>query len=212
VLFLITIGGLYVGWVTPTEAACLGAFFSLVMMIGKRRELRKLSILIKKSFTETIRTTCMIFLILIGAGLYSFFLTLAQVPQALSTWITGLSIHPLGIVAIFLLFLVPMGMFLDGFSMLIITLPIAFPVVVNQLGFSPIWFGILCTKLVELGCITPPVGMNVYVIAGMNPDVPLADVFRGCLWFMMLDLIIIIVLFFFPVISTWLPSTMYVVK
>jgi TRAP-type C4-dicarboxylate transport system permease large subunit len=110
------------------------------------------------------------------------------------------------------MFLIPLGMFLDSFSVLVISLPIVFPVVVNVYGYDAIWFGILCTKLCEFGLITPPVGLNVYVLASVRRDVPLHDIFRGCLWFLIFDVITIAILFLFPVISIWLPSTMYTWK
>ena len=154
----------------------------------------------------------MVFLVLIGAGLYSFFLTLAQVPQGLSNWVATLPLPPYAIVGLFLIFLIPLGMFLDSFSVLVISLPIVFPVVVNHLGYDPIWFGILCTKLCEFGLITPPVGLNVYVLSSVRRDIPLTDIFRGCLWFLLFDVVTVALLWLFPIISTWLPSTMYTWK
>ena len=211
-LFFIVIGGLYIGFFTPTEAAATGAFFTLIMVFIRKKQAGKLSIALSVSFVNTLRTTCMVFLVLIGAGLYSFFLTLAQVPQTLSAWVAGLAIPPLGIVGLFLILLIPLGMFLDSFSVLVISLPIVFPVVVNQLGYDAIWFGILCTKMCEFGLITPPVGLNVYVLASVRRDVPLTDIFRGCLWFLLFDVVTIIVLWLFPVLTTWLPGTMYTWK
>ncbi|MBC8460905.1 MAG: TRAP transporter large permease [Deltaproteobacteria bacterium] len=211
-LFFIVIGGLYIGFFTPTEAAATGAFFALIMVFIRRKQAGKLSIALSTSFVNTLRTTCMVFLVLMGAGLYSFFLTLAQVPQVLSAWVAALAIPPVGVVGLFLILLIPLGMFLDSFSVLVISLPIIFPVVVNQLGYDAIWFGILCTKMCEFGLITPPVGLNVYVLASVRPDVPLTDIFRGCLWFLLFDLVTITVLWLFPVLTTWLPGTMYTWK
>ncbi|MBU0733380.1 MAG: TRAP transporter large permease [Proteobacteria bacterium] len=211
-LFFIVIGGLYIGFFTPTEAAATGAFFALIMVFIRRKQAGKLSIAFSTSFVNTLRTTCMVFLVLMGAGLYSFFLTLAQVPQVLSAWIAALAIPPVGVVGLFLILLIPLGMFLDSFSVLVISLPIIFPVVVNQLGYDAIWFGILCTKMCEFGLITPPVGLNVYVLASVRPDVPLTDIFKGCLWFLLFDLVTITVLWLFPVLTTWLPGTMYTWK
>jgi len=208
-LFFIVIGGLYAGWFTPTEAASAGAFFSLVMMLLRRAEGGKLSFKIKESFKETLRTTCMVFIVLIGAGLYSFFLTLAQVPQSVSAWVGTLPIPKLAIVALFLLVYIPLGMFMDSFSMLIITLPIMFPIVVNQFGFDPVWFGVLSTKMCEIGLITPPVGLNVYVLASVAKDVPLEEIFKGCFWFIIFEVISTSIILFFPILSTFLPGTMY---
>lgn len=208
-LFLVVIGGLYMGVFTPTEAASTGAFFALIMVLIRRKRAGKLSTALSVSFVNTLRTTCMVFLVLIGAGLYSFFLTLAQVPQTLSAWVAVLPIPPIGIIGLFLILLIPLGMFLDSFSVLVISLPIIFPVVVNQLGYDAIWFGILCTKMCEFGLITPPVGLNVYVLASVRPDVPLMDIFKGCLWFLLFDAVTITILWLFPILSTWLPGTMY---
>lgn len=208
-LFFIVIGGLYAGWFTPTEAASAGAFFALIMMLIRRAEGGKLGFKIKEGFKETLRTTCMVFIVLIGAGLYSFFLTLAQVPQSISAWVGILPIPKLMIVALLLLLYIPLGMFMDSFSMLIITLPITFPIVVNQFGFDPVWFGVLCTKMCEIGLITPPVGLNVYVLAGVAKDVPLEDIFKGCFWFIIFEVISTSIILFFPILSTYLPGAMY---
>lgn len=210
VLFFLVIGGMYIGWFTPTEAASVGAFAGLMMVLfGGRVERGNLAPTIRASFLDTLRTTCMVFLILIGAGLYAFFLTLAQVPQAVSSWVGSLPVPPWMIVALFLLTYLPMGMFMDTFSMLIITQPIMFPIVTKQLGFDPIWFGILCTKMAEIGLMTPPVGLNVYVLSGVVRDIPMHDIFKGCSWFVVFEAISTALIFAFPLISTWLPSTMY---
>lgn len=208
-LFLVVVGGIYIGWFTPTEAAAVGAFVAFTGMILRRKTIdEQLSYAIFDCFRSTLRTTCMVFIIIVGAGLYSFFLTLAQVPQMISMWVATLPFPPLVIVGLFLLIYIPLGMLLDSFSLLLVTLPIMYPVVVTQLGFSPLWFGILSTKLCEIGLITPPVGLNVYVLAGVVRDVPLADIFKGCLWFVIFELITTAILFLFPLLSTWLPATM----
>ena len=210
VLFFLVIGGMYIGWFTPTEAASVGAFTGLLMMLfGGRVEKGKMGENIKRCFLDTLRTTCMVFMILIGAGLYAKFLTLAQVPQVVSMWVGGLPLSPWMIVALFLIVYIPLGMFMDTFSMLIITQPIMFPIVTAQLGFNPIWFGVLCVKMAEVGLMTPPVGLNVYVLAGVVRDVPMNEIFRGCAWFLIFEAVSIVVLFLFPLISTYIPMTMY---
>jgi len=210
VLFFLVIGGMYIGWFTPTEAASVGAFAGLMMILfGGRVEKGKLGEAIKLAFLDTLRTTCMVFLILIGAGLYAFFLTLAQVPQTVSSWVGSLPLSPWTIVVLFLMIYIPLGMFMDTFSMLIITQPIMFPIVTQQLGFDPIWFGVLCVRMSELGLITPPVGLNVYVLSGVVRDVPMHDIFKGCSWFWVFNIVATAVLFAFPVISTFLPASMY---
>jgi C4-dicarboxylate transporter DctM subunit len=210
VLFILVIGGMYIGWFTPTEAASVGAFAALLMMfLAGRVEQGKRWESFKNSFKDTLRTTCMVFMILIGAGLYAKFLTLAQVPQVVSAWVGGLPLSPWMIVVLFLVVYIPLGMFMDTFSMLIITQPIMFPIVTAQLGFNPIWFGVLCVKMAEVGLITPPVGLNVYVLSGVVRDVPMNEIFRGCYWFLLFEIVSIIILFSFPWISTVIPDSMY---
>jgi len=210
ILFLVVIGGIYIGWFTPTEAASVGAFVAFISLVVRRKELgtEKFSSALVECFSSAVRTTCMVFIVIVGAGLYSFFLTLAQVPQMISMWVATLPVPPMAVVAMFLVLYIPLGMFLDSFSLLLVTLPIMFPVVTGQLGFNALWFGILSTKMCEIGLITPPVGLNVYVLAGVVRDVPLASIFKGCLWFVVFELVSTALLFFFPVISTWLPMSM----
>ncbi|WP_319524385.1 TRAP transporter large permease [uncultured Desulfosarcina sp.] len=208
-LFFIVVGGIYIGWFTPTEAAAVGAFVSFIAMIIRRKQMDEtLQAAIKDCFISTLRTSCMVFIVIVGAGLYSFFLTLAQVPQMVSAWVATLPVPPLIIVGLFLVLYIPLGMLLDSFSLLLVTLPIMYPVVVDQMGFSALWFGILSTKLCEVGLISPPVGLNVYVLAGVVRDVQLADIFKGCLWFVLFELVAAVVLFSFPSLSYWLPMTM----
>lgn len=207
-LFLVVMGGIYGGICTPSEAAGLGALVALIMMLLAKGEKGSLKEKIRTSLTDTLHTCAMIFLILIGGYTYSFFITLCGIPATVDTWVAGLNVSPMFIVVIFLLFLVPLGMFLDPFSILVISLPISFPVVVHTLGYNALWFGILCTKLVEIALITPPVGLNVYVIAGIAPDVPLTDIFKGASWFIIFDIVVIAILLAFPEVVTFLPNTM----
>jgi len=208
-LFLTVVGGIYIGWFTPTEAAAVGAFISFMAMVVRQKQLQEsFWNATKDCFISALRTSCMVFIVIVGAGLYSFFLTLAQVPQMVSAWVATLPVPPIIIVGLFLLLYIPLGMLLDSFSLLLVTLPIMFPVVVDQMGFSAFWFGILSTKLCEVGLISPPVGLNVYVLAGVVRDVPLADIFKGCLWFVLFELVAALVLFIFPSLSCWLPMTM----
>jgi C4-dicarboxylate transporter DctM subunit len=208
-LFFIVVGGSYIGWFTPTEAAAVGAFVSFIAMVVRRRQLQEpFGEALKDCFISTLRTSCMVFIVIVGAGLYSYFLTLAQVPQMVSAWVATLPVPPMVVVGLFLLLYIPLGMLLDSFSLLLVTLPIMFPVVVDQMGFNALWFGILSTKLCEVGLISPPVGLNVYVLAGVVRDVPLADIFKGCMWFVVFELVAALVLFGFPSLSYWLPMTM----
>jgi C4-dicarboxylate transporter DctM subunit len=208
-LFITVIGGLYIGWFTPTEAAAVGSSVTFLLMWARRKQISgKLWPRIVTCFADCLRTTGMVFIVIVGAGLYAYFLTLAQVPQKVCAWAADAPIPPLAIVGLFSLIYIPLGMFVDSFSVMLITLPIMFPVVVGVFGMSPIWFGVLSTMLCEIGLITPPVGLNVYVLAGVVRHVPLPDIFRGCFVFVIMQAIMVFFLFVFPSLATWLPSTM----
>lgn len=207
VLFLIVLGGIYSGYMTPTEAAAVGAFSAFVMLVFKPNKHGRLKQMFIDSCRSSITTTVMILFTMIGAGVFSYFLSLAQIPQLLSAFVAGSNVSPTVIVILFLVIYFPLGMFLDAFSMLVITLPIMFPTI-KALGFDPIWFGILAVKMCEIGLITPPVGLNVYVIAGIDRETPLTRIFRGAWWFVIMEVITIVILFSFPWIVTWLPDSM----
>jgi tripartite ATP-independent transporter DctM subunit len=203
-LFLLVIGGLYIGVFSPTEAASIGAVGALFLAIlNKRFSFPMLA----NALIETVKTTAMIFTILIGAILFNNFLILASVPTLISDWITGL---PLGREAILLVILgmyLVLGCLLDSLAMVLLTIPIVFPII-KALGFDPVWFGIIVVMVVELGLITPPIGMNVFVIKGIAKDVPLEDIFRGVTPFVVAQILLIAILVMFPPIALWLPSTM----
>ena len=207
VLFLVVLGGIYLGFVTPTEAGALGAFVAFLMLCLSRSARPKLGRNLYESFRSSATTTVMIMMTIVGAGVFSYFLSLAQVPQAIASAVVEAPLHPMLIIGLLLLIYFPLGMFLDAFSMLVITLPIMFPTVMS-LGFDPIWFGILAVKMCEIGLITPPVGLNVYVIAGIDRSTPLSQIFRGAWWFVIMEIVTTLILFFFPILVTWLPDNM----
>lgn len=207
VLFMVVMGGIYLGLVTPTEAGAVGAFSALIMLLMHRASWQGMTGRIVDSFRSTIDTTVMIMFTMIGAAVFSYFLTLIQVPNQLAQAVVGSGLPPYLIIIMLLLVFVPLGMFLDAFSMMVITIPIMFPTV-QSLGFNPIWFGILAVKMCEIGLITPPVGLNVYVIAGIDRETPLPEIFRGALWFVLMEVVTIMILFAFPVIITVLPDLM----
>src|SRR5690625_734285 len=206
-LFIFVLGGIYVGLVTPTEAGAIGAFVAFIMLLASRAARPKLAAKIYESFRSSISTTVMILMTMVGAGIFSYFLSLAGVPQIISQMVTQADVPPLMVIFLLLSIYFPLGMFLDAFSMLVITLPIMYPTVVS-LGFDPIWFGILCVKMCEIGLITPPVGLNVYVIAGIDKKTPLHQIFSGAWWFVFMEIAATAILFFFPILVTWLPDTM----
>jgi tripartite ATP-independent transporter DctM subunit len=203
-LFLLVIGGLYIGVFSPTEAASIGAVGALALGILNRSLTFRL---LGRSLLDTAKTTAMIFTILIGAILFNNFLILASMPTLVSGWITGL---PLGKTAILLVILgmyFILGCLLDSLAMILLTIPIVFPII-QALSYDPVWFGIIIVMVVELGLITPPIGMNVFVIKGIAREVPLETIFRGAMPFVGAQIILILILVAFPEIALWLPSTM----
>lgn len=208
-LFILVLGGIYVGWFTPTEAAAVGAFGAFIFMLMQGKRLSStLWAAIAHSFIDALRTTTMAFMVVVGAAIYAFFLTVAEVPQMICTWAATAHIPPLAMLVVFALIYIMLGMFLDSLSLMLVTIPIMFPVVVNVYGMSPVWFGVLCTLLCEIGLITPPVGLNAYVLAGVVRHVSLIDIFRGCFPFVLIELLMVALLFAFPLLATWLPMTM----
>ncbi len=203
-LFVLVIGGIYLGILTPTEAAGVGATGALLLAVLRRR--MSWTVLMT-CLMDTVRTTAMLFTILIGAILVNNLLILSNVAGALSDWIGGLALAPLTVMAVILLIYLVMGCVLDALAMIILTIPIFFPIVLS-LGFDPIWFGIVVVMVVELGLITPPVGMNMFVIKGMTRDVTLGQIYLGVLPFCLAQILLIALIVAFPAIAIWLPGTM----
>jgi len=204
VLFLAIIGALYFGIVTPTEAAAVGAF--LTMLIGiLRGRLGWRAIL--GSLTEALRTSVAIYTIIIGAVLFGYFLAITRTPQNITAFLTELDLGAYGTLLLILAFFLIAGCILDAMAMIILMVPIVFPVI-QGLGFDPVWFGIIIVVTVELGLITPPVGMNVFVINSIARDVPLTTVFRGIIPFVAADVLRLLLYIAFPAIVMWLPNTM----
>lgn len=202
VLFVIIIGGIYSGLFTVTEAAGVGAIAAFLMAVAKRGvSLRD----IMEGGREAVSATAMIFLILIGAALFSQFVALSGLATDLARLLTGSELNRYVVLLLILLVYVPLGMFLEPISMCLITLPIVFPAV-QSLGFDPIWFGIIVVKMSELANITPPVGVNVFVIHGIARDVPIGKVFRGASIFLVLEVVTLAILIAFPAIATFLPE------
>ena len=201
-LFLVVMGLIYTGVATPTEAGAIGCLIALViaLCIGTLKWSNFI-----EGLLEAGRVTAMVFAIVMGASVLGLFFASTGVAMKMAQWMTGLNAPGtwllIGILCIYL----PLGMVLEPISMMLLTLPVVYPIV-TSLGFNGVWFGILLIKVVELGMITPPVGINVYVIAGIAPDVKLENVFRGCLWFIIADIFVIGILIIFPQISLWLPS------
>jgi tripartite ATP-independent transporter DctM subunit len=203
-LFLFVIGGIYGGLFTATEAAGMGAGGAFLIGIARRR-LSGPDIL--RSLLEATRTTAAVFTVLIGAILFGYFLTITQTPQKVTEFLTGLGLGRYGVLALIMLMYLVLGCLMDALAMIILTVPIIFPVI-KQLGFDPIWFGVIIVMVVELGLIHPPVGMNIFVIKSVVEDAKISTIFYGVLPFILTDLLRLALLIAFPIIALWLPSKM----
>ncbi len=204
-LIMLVLGGIYSGFVTATEAAAIGALGAFVLMIFAKQLSRAT---FKDSMLETARTTGMIFLLLVGASIFTGFMAISGVPQKLAEVIVEAKLSVAMVILIVCIVYIFLGCFLDSISMMLLTLPVLLPVL-KSLDINLIWFGIIVVKLVEIGCITPPFGITVYVVKGVvGNTVPLEEVFRGIWWFLAMEILTLIILIFFPVISTILPDTM----
>jgi len=203
-LFAFVIGGIYGGLFTATEAGGMGAAGAFLIGIARRR-LSGPDIL--RSLLEATRTTAAVFTVLIGAILFGYFLTITQTPQKVTEFLTGLGIGRYGVLALIMIMYLVLGCLMDALAMIILTVPIIFPVVV-ALGFDPIWFGVIIVMTVELGLIHPPVGMNIFVIKSVVDDVKISTIFYGVLPFIITDIVRLILLIAFPILALWLPSKM----
>ncbi len=203
-LFVFVIGGLYGGFFTPTEAGGVGATgaFLLGVLRGKLDRAGRLEALLSAT-----HTAAAVFTVLIGALIFGYFLTMTQTPQKLTGFLTELGLGPYGVLALIMLMYLVLGCLMDAMAMIILTVPIIFPVIV-QLGFDPIWFGIIIVMTVELGLIHPPVGMNVFVIKSVVHDVSFTTIFKGVIPFVVTDLLRLLILIAFPLIALWLPGRM----
>jgi tripartite ATP-independent transporter DctM subunit len=207
-LFAFVIGGLYglpfIPKFTPTEAGGVGAAGAFIIGVLRRR-LDRASI--RRSLLQATRTAAAVFTVLIGALLFGYFLTVTQTPQKVTEFLTGLGLGRYGVLALIMLMYLVLGCLMDALAMIILTIPIIFPVI-TALGFDPIWFGVIIVMTVELGLIHPPVGMNVFVIKSVVQDVKFSTIFYGVLPFIATDLIRLVILIAFPILATFLPSRM----
>jgi C4-dicarboxylate transporter, DctM subunit len=203
-LFVAIIGSIYFGLATATEAAAVGSFLTALIGIFRGRlGPRKLL----DSLVEALRTSVAIYTILIGAILFGYFLAVTQTPQKITAFLTGLQLGSYGTLALILVLFILLGCILDAMAMIILLVPIVFPVIL-QLGFDPIWFGVIIVMTVELGLITPPVGMNVFVINSIAREQSLPTIFRGVMPFVLVDIFRLALLIAFPLLVLWLPQTM----
>ena len=203
-LFIAVMGGMFIGWFTPTEAASIGAFGSLIIALARRSLTWKM---LKRSILETVRTSCMVLMIIAGALVFSRFLAITRIPVDLAVFLSSLPLPGWMIIASILFTFVLLGTVVDNLALVLMTIPIFLPVI-HKLNVDLIWFGVMIVAVVQIGVISPPVGVNAYVVSGMMREISLQTVFRGCIPYIGALLIGIVLLMLFPQLATWLPSLM----
>jgi len=202
ILFSLVIVGLFLGWFSPTQAGAVGAAGALLIGVASRQ-------LTWQSFLgavkDALRITCMVMVIVTGATIFGHFMAVTKIPFILADWVVGLPLPTAAIMGVIVLIYLIGGCFMDALALITLTIPILYPVVL-ALGFDPIWFGVIIVLVTEMGVITPPVGVNVYVIKGIAKDVPLETIFKGILPFLVALIVAISILMAFPQIATFLPN------
>jgi tripartite ATP-independent transporter DctM subunit len=202
IIFVLVMGGLFAGIFTPTEAGALGAFFALIVALI-RRNLSWKGFL--SALSDTTRISCMIMVIVAGATVFGHFLAVSRIPYDIASWISSFDLPPVVIMCFIIFIYLIGGCFMDSLGLIMLTIPIFFPVVMD-LGYDPIWFGVIIVLVTEMGVVTPPVGPNVYVVSGIARDVPLTTIFKGIIPFLMAMIVATGIILIFPQIATFLPS------
>jgi C4-dicarboxylate transporter, DctM subunit len=205
-LFLVSIGGIYAGIFTATEGAGIGAFGAFVFALARRALTWRV---LREVLLDSARTTSMLFMILIGALVFANYINFTSLPFDLTNFVEQFKVHPLMVVVAICAIYVVLGTAMEELSMVLLTVPIFFPLV-TQLGFDPVWFGILIVVIVEIGLISPPVGMNLFVLSSLLPEVSTPTLFRGVIPFVVADIVRLGILIAFPAISLWLPSALHI--
>jgi C4-dicarboxylate transporter DctM subunit len=203
-LFLLVMGGIYGGIFTPTEAAAVGAFGAFLLIVGNRMLNRQT---LTDSLLATGQTTAMVMFIMVGAMIFNYFLAITKIPIEMARLASALAIDRYLILAVIMFVFIALGCVMDVLAMIMLVVPLILPVI-TALGFDPIWFGVVLCVICEMGLITPPVGLNVYVIAGMAKDVPMFTVFRGIMPFLYADVVLLCILTVFPQVAMLLPDLM----
>lgn len=202
IIFVLVMGGLFIGFFTPTEAGAMGAFFTLLIAVIRRQ-------LTWKGFFdalgETTRITCMIMVIVAGATVFGHFLAVSRIPYDIAGWISSFALPAWVIMSFIILGYLIGGCFIDALALIMLTIPIFYPVII-KFGFDPIWFGVIIVLVTQMGVITPPVGVNAYIVSGVARDVPLQTIFRGCVPLLIAMIVLTFLLIPFPWIATYLPS------
>ncbi|MDH4247466.1 MAG: TRAP transporter large permease subunit, partial [Deltaproteobacteria bacterium] len=204
-LFVVTIGGIYMGIFSPTEAAAIGALGVIVLgFLGRRLSVRDLI----RSLESTVLTSCMLFMIIIAATLFSVFVVQTHLPEVLAETALAMNMPGTLVMTLIVVTYILMGCVLEGIGMMLITVPVFLPLVVHY-GYDPVWFGVIVVIVVEVGLMNPPVGMNLFVIQAQAPDVRLRNIYLGILPFLIAPVILIGLLFLFPQIALWFPTWLY---
>jgi tripartite ATP-independent transporter DctM subunit len=203
IVFAISLGGLFAGLFTPTEAGGVGVASMLLVTLVKKRLTWNM---LHKSLQDATRTSAMILFLVAGATIFGRFMAITRIPFELANWVGALNFPPFIILLIVLFFYLVLGTFIDSLPLMLLTVPIFYPVVVETLGYDPVWFGIIMVLAVTMGCITPPVGINVYVIHGVAKDVPLQTIFQGTWPFLWAVIFCCLLLMIFPQLTSLLPD------
>lgn len=203
-LIIFTLGGLIIGLFTATEAGAVGAFgtFLSAAVRGKLNWAKA-----KDALIETMKTSGMIYGVLVGAMIFNYFCAASNLPEHLTTWVSGFNLPPMGIMTVIVIIYLILGALMDESSIQLLTLPIFYPLVM-KLGFDPIWFGVIQCRLLEIGMVAPPVGITVFVVAGLDKSVPMWTIYKGVLWFIAADIITMVMFMLWPSIITFLPNLM----
>jgi tripartite ATP-independent transporter DctM subunit len=203
-LFALVIGGIYGGWFTPTEAAGIGATGAFVIALLRGRLTFRTTL---EALAETGRTTAMLMTLLVGSLLFANFINVARLPNDIADWLAGMAVPPILVIVLIVAIYVVLGCILESISMLLLTVPVFYPVV-QALGFDLIWFGIVVVVVIEISLITPPIGLNVFVLNAMLPEIGLATIFRGVMPFIAADIVRVSLIVFVPALSLVLPRLM----
>jgi tripartite ATP-independent transporter DctM subunit len=204
-VFVIVMGGLFGGWFTPGEAGAVGAFGVLITTLIRRQLTWRGFV---KSVYETLRTSCMVLLLVAGAVIFGHFLAVTRIPFQVAGWVGSMDAPGWAIISVIVLVYLIGGCFIDALALIMLTIPIFFPIITN-LGYDPIWFGVIIVLVTQMGVITPPVGINVYVVSGVDKSIPLDAIFRGSLPFLFALIFGTACLVMFPQLVLYLPRLMY---
>jgi C4-dicarboxylate transporter, DctM subunit len=203
-IMVIIIGGIFTGFFTPTEAGAVGAFVAFISVVALRKGSWKS---ISGILTESASITSVILFILVGGMIFGTMISITRMPNLVVEWVVGLEVQPLIIIIAIMIIYFILGCFMDSLSIMIITLPIIYPVIIN-LGFDPIWFGVLQVQNLEISTVTPPYGMNLFIMRGVLPDTSMGEIIRGSMWFIVPMIITMAIYIAFPQVTTWLPNLM----